>query len=216
MGRSRVAVIIPAYNEEKTLARVIKTASSCGDVIVVNDCSSDNTQLISNKMKVQIVNLRSNLGYDKALNAGFRYAFVKKYDLFVTYDADGQHTKKALKKMLHLLSKYDVVVANRINKQRLMEFIFGYFAKKVIGITDPLSGLKGYRRAVYEKIGYFDNLNSVGTQLLFSAYKHNFLIGQFFFKTRARQGASKFGLVFLGNFKILRAMIKMIFFYFFE
>ena len=214
MERSRVAIIIPAYNEDKTLTKVIQTAKSYGDVIVVNDCSNDNTELLSKNMLAHVVNLNVNHGYDGALNAGFKFAYANNYNFFVTYDADGQHTEEALSKTLDLLLKYDVVVGNRKNKQRFMEFIFGYFANKTIGINDPLSGLKGYRRVVYEKHGFFDNLNSVGTQLLFFAYKHNYSIGHFFFKTNVRKGGSRFGSAFLGNIKILKAMIKMTIFHF--
>lgn len=89
-------VIIPTYNNEKTLARVIDGVLEFGngkDVIVVNDGSIDSTESIlkAYKNKVIVLDYKDNVGKGNALKLGFKKAIELGFDYAITIDSDGQH-----------------------------------------------------------------------------------------------------------------------------
>lgn len=86
-------VIIPTYNNEKTLKRVLlKTLEFTPDVIVVNDGSMDSTSLILNEFpQIHQIHLHQNQGKGFALRKGFKEAFKQNFDYAITIDSDGQH-----------------------------------------------------------------------------------------------------------------------------
>ena len=170
MDRSKVAIVIPAYNESKTIKKVIAEVKRFGDIIVVNDGSSDSTLQKCNKMGVNVISHLSNKGYDEALNTGFREAIDRNYEVIITFDADGQHDPRMIDIFLRYIDEgYDLVIGNRSRKQRIGEIIFSIYASYMYGISDPLCGFKAYRAKLYKKLGYFDSYGSIGTQLaLFS------------------------------------------------
>ncbi len=88
-----VCVIIPTYNNNKTVLQVIRDVQRyCSDVIVVDDGSTDNTkELLKNIRDVDIISYEKNRGKGYAIRQGFRRAMEKGFDRAVTIDADGQH-----------------------------------------------------------------------------------------------------------------------------
>ena len=70
-------IIIPAFNEEKTIKKIIQKVKIFGDVLVVNDGSKDKTKDIALKNRVSVISHNTNLGYDQAINSGLDY-FIKK------------------------------------------------------------------------------------------------------------------------------------------
>lgn len=91
----RTLLIIPAYNEQdsilKTIADIEQNAPSCVDYIVINDCSTDSTKEILKKAGVNFLDLPVNLGIGGGVQAGYRYAQEKEYDIAIQFDGDGQH-----------------------------------------------------------------------------------------------------------------------------
>ena len=90
----RIAVIIPAYNEEKTIAGVIRGVRGLGEeyqVIVVNDSSRDDTTKNAEAEGAIVLELPVNLGIGGAVQTGFKYAFDHGFDACVQVDGDGQH-----------------------------------------------------------------------------------------------------------------------------
>ena len=92
---SRVLVIIPAYNEEATIAAVIAKLRQHApeyDIVVVDDGSSDRTAAIAAGLQgVRVLQLPYNLGIGGAMQTGYKYALRHGYDVAVQCDADGQH-----------------------------------------------------------------------------------------------------------------------------
>ena len=88
-----VCVIIPTYNNNKTVLQVIRDVQRyCSDVIVVDDGSTDNTkELLKNIRDVDIISYEKSRGKGYAIRQGFRRAMEKGFDRAVTIDADGQH-----------------------------------------------------------------------------------------------------------------------------
>lgn len=207
MDRSRVAIIIPAFQEEKNISKVVEKAIRYGRPIVVDDGSQDKTGKIAKKLGAIVETHKKNLGYDAALNTGFKKAAKLNVDFVVTLDADGQHKTLLLKKIIKLLdSGISIVLGVRNKKARFAELLFGLYTRYQYGITDPLCGLKGYRLEAYKLCGYFDSYKSIGTELMLK----NIFIGksfkQVYFKVKKRDGKTKFGNFIMGNLKIFRSL----------
>lgn len=119
----KVLIIIPAYNEEKSILRVLqKLHSDCSeaDYLVVNDCSSDNTLYILENVSANYVSLPLNLGIGGGIQAGYKYALRNGYDIAVQIDGDGQHDTSYLKTVIKPIEdgQADIVIGSRfIDKQ---------------------------------------------------------------------------------------------------
>lgn len=207
MDRSKIGLVIPAYNEANTIFDVVKAASKYGQPIVVNDCSSDDTAELAVQAGAIVVNHDTNLGYDGALNSGFAKAMSNGCTSIITLDADGQHNPKLIKSFIDALEDgADMVLGIRSSKPRFSEHLFALVTNKKFGIKDPLCGMKGYSTKVYDALGYFDSYGSIGTELMLFAASNNFLFTQIFFNVEERQDAPRFGGSLKANMKILKAM----------
>ena len=90
----RVLVVIPAWNEERTVADVVcevRGARPDVDVLVVDDGSWDETATVARSAGARVCRLPFNLGVGGAMRTGYRYALRHGYDVVVQVDADGQH-----------------------------------------------------------------------------------------------------------------------------
>lgn len=95
----RVLVIIPCYNEQDNLQRVISalnTASPQADYLVVNDCSTDNSEQLCKEKGFNYISLPVNLGIGGGVQSGYQYSVEHGYDITVQMDGDGQHDPQYL------------------------------------------------------------------------------------------------------------------------
>jgi glycosyltransferase involved in cell wall biosynthesis len=146
MLSKELLIVIPVYNEEKTISLVIDKAKKFGHVLVVNDCSTDNTFHKIESESVLIINNKENLGYEKSLHIGINFAVKHNYQYCITIDGDGQHKPKYIKTIYDgLKNGYEIVLTNRKSKNRFGERIVGLMARLIYGVNDPYSGLKGYK-----------------------------------------------------------------------
>lgn len=213
MDRHRVAIIIPAYNEEKTILDVINSTSPYGQVILINDASTDNTYLIAKQTNALIINNKSNVGYDEALSLGFEKASKLGYDFVITFDADGQHDKNLLKEFVKFLKLgFPLVLGVRDKKSRVSEKIFSFYSKYAYNISDPLCGIKGYSLKLYQSIGYFDSYKSIGTELTLASVCRGKNFKEIKFNIKERSDSPRIGNLFYVNLIILRSMFRWIFF----
>lgn len=100
---SDTLVIIPAYNEEKTIGNVIRSIRKHipdVDIVVVNDGSTDRTAQTATQFAVTVLNLPYNVGIGGCMQTGYLYARVKGYQYAVQIDADGQHDPADLPRLL--------------------------------------------------------------------------------------------------------------------
>lgn len=101
LDADRVLVVVPALNEEATIAGVVAGLVGHGfDVLVVSDGSTDTTAEKARDAGARVVELAVNLGVGGALRAGFRYAVDHGYDAVVQCDADGQHPVEQVRGLL--------------------------------------------------------------------------------------------------------------------
>lgn len=107
----KTLIIIPAYNEEENIERVISDLEQNFpqyDYLIVNDCSKDKTLDICKRNNYNYISLPSNLGIGGGVQAGYIYATEHNYDITVQYDGDGQHNAIYIEEMINLLKEEDI------------------------------------------------------------------------------------------------------------
>lgn len=209
MDRSKIGLVIPAYNEANTIFDVVQAASKYGQPIVVNDCSSDETAALAEQAGAIVVTHQTNKGYDGALNSGFAQAKKMGCKFVITLDADGQHNTQLIQAFIDALENgADVVLGSRDSKPRFSEHLFALVTKVRFGVNDPLCGMKGYKIEVYDQLGHFDSYQSIGTELMLYSVKNDFSYTQIPFKVNERQDAPRFGNSVKANLKILKALYR--------
>jgi glycosyltransferase involved in cell wall biosynthesis len=165
MGR-RVAVIVPAYNEEYSIGDVVESIKALGegyDPVVINDNSSDKTFEMAVKAGATVIRLPSNLGIGGAVQTGYKYAFMNNYDACVQVDGDGQHPEYLIPGLInHLFNDgYDIVIGSRFVESTNYDIslmrgigirIISAFIRATTGMTvkDPTSGFRAINRKVME------------------------------------------------------------------
>jgi glycosyltransferase involved in cell wall biosynthesis len=161
----RVAVIIPAYNEEETIASVIREVNALGagyHAIVVNDCSRDNTTAVAQQERATVLELPFNLGIGGAVQTGFKFAVDHGFDACVQVDGDGQHPPYQVPELVEPLFSRgcDVVVGSRLlgggYRIPVMRGLgiraFSAFVRLFCGlvIKDTTSGFRAFNRQASE------------------------------------------------------------------
>ena len=162
--KENILVIIPAYNESRSIRGIIEQIKNClpeADILVVNDGSTDNTSQTAVDAGASVLNHPLNMGYGAALQTGYKYAQKKGYTYILQMDADGQHEPLSLKDILKELKSgnTDVVIGSRFLHKESYDpalfrktgmKLFGLIASVITGqkITDPTSGFQGYCRDV--------------------------------------------------------------------
>lgn len=163
---SRVLVIIPAYNEERHIGKVLdgilrlRNPLPSIDLLVIDDGSKDRTSRIARTKYVDVVRHSENIGEEGAIQTGFDYALKHKYEFVIKLDADGQHEPLETLKVLNPLLKNeaDVVIGSRLAgySEPLLFRLGRAFCSTLISfllqqrISDPTSGFKGRNRAAVE------------------------------------------------------------------
>ena len=205
-----LAIVIPALNEERTVAAVVTSALPFGKVIVVNDGSRDNTARNAELAGAEVVSLQCNRGYDEAIAAGFRRAAELSLDGVVTYDADGEHRLQSLAEVCEALksAEVDLVIGVRNHWPRFSESLFNGYCRLRYGVPDLLCGLKGYRLELFREHGGFGTFRSIGTQLALWALRSRKRYRLVQVATSRRLDTPRLGAFFRGNYVILRALVS--------
>ncbi len=158
----KFAIIVPAFNEERSIANVVNEINNVllsnhyqADIIVVNDCSIDSTATLISNLNCISLNLPINLGIGGAVQTGFLFAFEHGYDFAIQMDGDGQHPAEELPKLINaaLDNKFDVVIGSRfISKQgfqssAMRRFGINYFKRlnRILVGVDILDSTSGFR-----------------------------------------------------------------------
>jgi len=209
-----IALVIPVFNEETTIKKVIKEVSSfVKKIIVVNDYSTDNSEKILKQLPITLINNQKNLGYAKTLEKGIITSFKNGADYVITFDADGQHKTSDLKKFISVIekSKSDLVLGKRSFKNRFMEEIFGIYSKLRFGFSDPLCGMKAYKKTLFEKYNFLEKKYSIATELTFRAVRDGASFEEISIESEKRLTKSRFANDLKGNFLELKALINILF-----
>jgi len=191
-----VTVVVPAYNEAGTIGGVVSGLCAVADeVVVVDDGSDDDTAAIAREHGATVITRRENRGYDETLSEGVAHAAGAGADIVVTFDADGQHSAADVQRVVAPIrdGTASIVVGHRPEPARVAERLFAAYARRRLGIDDPLSGFKAYDASVYEEVGYFDRCSSIGTHLMVAAAKRGHAIDQVDIDIDERDDEPRFG-----------------------
>lgn len=216
LSDKKIIVIIPALNEQKTIGQVVQEVKGCADqIIVVDDASSDQTADIAEDAGAFVIRHTENKGYDASIEDGFKKGIDMSGEIFATFDADAQHKFEDLRKIISIVEnkEADLVIGQRQIRKHFAEKIFAAYTNFKYGIKDPLCGLKAYSREVYQTVGHFDTIKSIGTQLMIEAVIKGFKIKLVPVYIKERKDNSRFYFnQWKANCRIFMAMIKVILF----
>ena len=163
-------VIIPAYNEEENIVRVVENLKNnypMYDYVVINDGSSDDTARLCRRKGYELVDLPVNLGLAGAFQTGLKYAWRKGYDYAIQFDADGQHRAEYIAPMLEKIQEgYDIVIGSRFvteKKSHSLRMIGSRLIAVATRLTtgkkvkDPTSGMRMFNKKMIAEFAL--NLN---------------------------------------------------------
>ncbi len=179
----KVTVSVPAYNEEEGLAETVNSILALDyprdkvEIIIVNDCSKDNTRKVAEQLKkdnanrdIKIINHKTNLGKGRGMNNALKLA---NGEFFVCLDADSVIQPNALKKMVPVFKDKKVSTVlplmkvknpkGMLGKLQWCEYLINLFYKGIMGKVDCIHVSPGpfsiYRKEALDKVGGFDENN---------------------------------------------------------
>jgi glycosyltransferase involved in cell wall biosynthesis len=200
-GPGRVAVVIPARNEELSIGPVVAEVRRLHpdfEVLVIDDASTDSTCDAALDAGATVLSAPIGLGYGGAVHAGMKFAYARDYDLVVLMDADGQHDPAYIGTLLEGARHYDMVIGSRFMGveaydipviRRLGMRVFSGIASGITGqrISDTSSGFQALRRNVFglfAKGAYPVDFPDADTIIWVA--RHGFRVGEVAVKMHAR------------------------------
>ena len=165
----KVLVVIPAYNEEKNIERVVDNLISNYrqyDYVVVNDGSTDGTRRVCRKRGYNLLDLPVNLGLGGAIKSGMKYANYNQYEYVLQFDGDGQHQAQYIEAMIEKMEETnaDIVIGSRFVEKRkpLTPRMIGsqlityaiWFTTRGKYIGDVTSGMRLFNKRMIKRFGY--------------------------------------------------------------
>jgi len=190
--RLKIAIGIPAYNEEKNIAVIITRLKKITDkIIVCDDGSSDLTSKIAEELGAIVINHEKNLGYGAAIRSIFLKAKNLECDILVTFDADGQHRVEDIDKVIKPISngESDIVIGSRFLDENEKEVPnYRKVGIKVITkitnatikkqLTDAQSGFRAYSKKVLNELNLSELGMGISTEILIKASAKKFRISE--------------------------------------
>lgn len=114
----KALIIVPAYNEQENIKRVIDNLTNNFpkyDYVIINDCSTDDTEKICKENGYNFLSLPSNLGIGGGVQTGYKYALENGYDIAIQMDGDGQHNPEYLDRLVEKIEsgEADIAIGSR-------------------------------------------------------------------------------------------------------
>ena len=188
----KVTIGIPAFNEEKNIAKmIVKLKKIYDEIIVCNDGSTDLTGEIAENLGAIVINHKQNLGYGAGINSIIKKSKEIDTDILVTFDADGQHKVEDVKKVIEPIKNgdADLVIGSRFlskTKEKIPEYrkIGINIITKVTNaglkkkITDSQSGFRAYSKDLISKLDISDMGMGISTEILIKTNSLGFRIAE--------------------------------------
>jgi glycosyltransferase involved in cell wall biosynthesis len=228
----RIIVIIPCYNEEQNLAKVLDELREIKkhwrlDLLFINDCSSDNTELILRNEKEAYINHPVNLGYNSAIQTGLKYGLESGYKFFILMDGDGQHPPSEIEKFLNNFGEEaDLLIGSRFGNgysstykipiiRKLGMIFFSVFTSLLIGsrIKDTTSGFQMFSDRVAKVLLYVYDSPFPDAEVLFLLNLLKFRIKEIPVEMRMRESGESMISSFNALYYPLRVLSGLIFTY---
>lgn len=177
----KTVIIIPAYNEERTVSWVVEEARKYGSVIVIDDCSTDDTAELARKAGAKVVTNEKNSGLGYSLRAGFSRALETNADIIITMDADGQHSPKDLPKLIKKVEEgYGFVLGERnLSKYPFVKKFGNFFLNAATNfisgteLKDTESGFRAFRKEALQKLYLTANRYEIAVEIIFEVGRND-------------------------------------------
>jgi glycosyltransferase involved in cell wall biosynthesis len=185
----KLTIVIPAYNEEKTLGKVIEQIPKEIDsitnlkIIVVDDGSTDKTSEIAKKHGAEVYSFTKNRGLAKAISKSFSLSIQNNSDFMIILDADNQYDPSEIPLLLKpvLENKADIVLGDRqvktLDHMPIQKRIGNQISSKVLSsliglnIKDAQTGFRAFNKEALEKLQIFPNYTYTQETLMQAKYK---------------------------------------------
>lgn len=217
----KILVIVPAFNEEKSISKVINNLFNSGhniDLVVVDDGSYDHTSKIAEDNGVKVLKLPYNLGIGGAVQTGYLYAKMNNYDIAIQLDGDGQHDPTYIGDLIAPLldGRADMVIGSRYVKKtgynsKLSRRIGMVFFSGLVTlltrnpIKDTTSGFRAVNRKILEYFADKYPTDYPEVDVLIRLHKKGFKVMEIPVEMNERQG----GTSSITPFKSAYYMIKV-------
>jgi len=187
----KITVGIPAYNEEKNLAKIIvKLKKMVDQILVCDDGSTDSTCAIAESLGVTVIKHPKNLGYGSAIRSIFLKAREINSEVLVTIDADGQHKIEDVNKIIKPIvdGQADISIGSRFldkrdNAPKYRKLGINIITKVTNSslsekITDAQSGFRAYNNKVLQSLTPSDSGMGISTEILIKSSNLGFKIAE--------------------------------------
>jgi len=217
----KISVIIPAYNEEAGIRRVLDRITEAGyhkdyEIIVVDDGSSDRTSDIARMYPVRVISHSTNKGYGAALKTGIRKS---KGDYIIIMDSDGQHDPVHIPEIAELLDDYEMVIGTRDREshqvrtrqvgKRVIRWVGEYLVEQKL--PDYNSGYRGFDAGLIKRMLHMmPNGFSFSTTSTLAFLKEGYSIGTFPIRVEERVGRKSNVKFFKDGAKTLMLIMRII------
>ena len=175
----KITVGIPAYNEEKNIAKIIvKLKKTVDQILVCDDGSTDSTCAIAESLGVTVIKHQKNSGYGMAIRSIFLKAKETNADVLVTIDADGQHKVEDINKIIKPIvdGQADISIGSRFLAEDDNTPSYRKLGVKIITkvtnsslsekVTDAQSGFRAYNNKVLQSLTPSDSGMGISTEIL--------------------------------------------------
>jgi glycosyltransferase involved in cell wall biosynthesis len=230
---SKVIVVLPAYNAEKTLEKTINEIDRnlVDEIVLVDDKSHDQTAKLAENLGLSVFLHEKNSGYGANQKTCYRVALEKGADIIIMIHPDYQYDPKVIKYMVGLIREdyCDVVLGSRIRSRKETLAggmpVYKYFANRILtffenvlsgyNLSEWHTGLRAYKRTVLEKIDFQNNSDDFvfDSQVLFQIIEKGFSIGEIPVPVRYSTESSSINLIASVRYGILTLLTAFKFFF---
>jgi hypothetical protein len=223
-----VLIIVPAYNEEKSIVKVIDDLRSIElelDILIINDGSSDKTsQVARNTCQALVLDLPKNLGIGGAVQTGFKYASRNDYQYAIQFDGDGQHMASEIPKLLAAMEENccNMVIGSRFLEKhngfrstfvrRLGIRLFMIINSILIGqkITDNTSGFRAYDRSAIDFLSRYYPVDYPEPEVVILLGKNGLRICEVTTLMQERQGGDSSITGIWGSYYMVKVVLAIL------
>ncbi len=187
----KITVGLPAYNEEKNIAKIIVQLKKVADqIIVCDDGSTDSTSIIAESLGTIVIKHPKNLGYGSAIRSIFLKSREINSEVLVTIDSDGQHKIEDIEKVVKPVvdGRADVSIGSRFldkhdNAPKYRKLGINIITKVTNSslsekITDAQSGFRAYNNKVLQALTPSDSGMGISTEILIKSSNLGFKIAE--------------------------------------
>jgi len=217
---NNVCVLIPSYNEAKTIGGIVRDIKALGlPAYVVDDGSSDGTAAIARDAGAIVMKHEKNMGKGAALREGFRHALKKGYDAVMVIDGDGQHEVRSIPGFIKYAEEtdHDIVIGNRVLEIAAMPYVrrktnrfMSYLISRICGqeIPDSQCGYRLIRSKVLEAVSLESSNFEIESELIIKACRKGFHIGALPIRAVYQDEKSRINPI-IDTLRFMAFMIKM-------